>query len=172
MAGVSLLAATSVQAILPLQNVPAGTYDIHFRLAERPNCGFGVVGYETGVGCGARPGDPANPDFVVSIVLDPSQPSGFGPNIMLGGVFNSNGGFFDPPNRRIQILEAWYSDKDGRRTVNIPELTPRYDENEAAWVRAYVPEPASWGMMVIGFGVLGAVARRRRSGETAATQTG
>ena len=36
------------------------------------------------------------------------------------------------------------------------------------FLASVVPEPASWGMMIAGFGMIGATARRRRLADTAA----
>jgi hypothetical protein len=57
-------------------------------------------------------------------------------------------------------LELNYGDTiDGRGTLN----SLKHADDIAPIIQASVPEPASWAMMLVGFGGLGALLRRRRS---------
>ncbi len=50
-------------------------------------------------------------------------------------------------------------------TIDPPDgASPRYDRYDGTYTAVAVPEPATWALMIVGFGGLGAVLRRRREG--------
>lgn len=64
----------------------------------------------------------------------------------------NRGGFLDATNTiRVQLAE------------DLPEEVKATLREELVSARSLVPEPASWAMMIAGFGLVGAVARRRRA---------
>jgi hypothetical protein len=69
----------------------------------------------------------------------------------------ANGG--TPASAETALLSAISS---GRAYLNIHTSTFGGGEIRGFLV-AVVPEPASWAMMLLGFGAIGVVARRRRS---------
>jgi len=77
---------------------------------------------------------------------------------------------------RLAVVRATFGATDAANTFNIqfsPEATPELQQTLAQSLLVAdgsaiapsmsVPEPASWAMMILGFGCLGAMARRRRA---------
>lgn len=56
---------------------------------------------------------------------------------------------------------------DGTGTLSLSVADTGYFDNAGSFSVTSVPEPAAWLMMIVGFGAIGAVARRRRGTERA-----
>jgi hypothetical protein len=68
----------------------------------------------------------------------------------------NRGGFFDATNTAQVVLSA-----------SLPQETVQTLLNNVVTARSLVPEPSSWAMLIAGFGLIGAMARRRRAVLTA-----
>lgn len=106
--------------------------------------GFGLSGAKycnTGVGALEAiggPGDSGGPNFVNGQIA----------SITEGGL----------------TLGTAYGDIDGKLNGSFGEFNALVPvANQIAWIQSVVPEPSSWALMIIGFGVVGASARRTRS---------
>ena len=83
--------------------------------------------------------------------------------LLQGTVTDTNGSvsvnFQDP-------LTQLVSSTGGMFTVTVPTFVGLTPNNTPVWVsakfQAAVPEPATWGMMLLGFGAMGMAMRRRR----------
>jgi len=150
----------------------AGTYKFSFvqdqytafnRFSSATNCNIAGGNCRTGFENSVRwtlDGDNLNP-FKFG---DGNASGGMGPQTTTGGyylnaatsfansgVFTSNFTFASPVTLKAFIFDDNLSDNSGGISLNIAR-TPD----------TAVPEPASWAMLIAGFGLIGAVMRRRR----------
>jgi hypothetical protein len=80
-------------------------------------------------------------------------------------VLFSSGGSFMPNVYCLQANGACIDNAgpgEGLLVYNVSTRTPRAGNIEFANASAAVPEPATWGMMLLGFGMVGAGMRRRK----------
>jgi len=136
--------------------------------STRINTGFGDVRFECradggpGPDCTGITGGVYNRQAYVvtgALVPDLASLSFFGTVAMEAGIFKLGDGpavaFIDP----VISLPAAYLNGGG----NAANFQVNYSPN----LLGGVPEPASWAMLIAGFGLIGAVARRRRMVRTA-----
>lgn len=105
-------------------------------------------------------------------------------NGTLTGVYNPNTFTFVPGGNSILFQSGHYSLSDFNWTRGLSNIVGTYSATDTSYDRvtnpgsgldysgsfaisAAVPEPATWGMMILGFGVLGAGLRARRSARLA-----
>jgi hypothetical protein len=85
-------------------------------------------------------------------LLEAMSASAFRRALAGGGLSNFSEGFVSLPNPPVK---AWY----GLVDFNDEAPAGRYFFDNFA----YVPEPATWGMMIVGFGLIGSALRRREA---------
>ena len=121
---------------------------------------FDLTGYN--VATSAFTGRFSADNGIVSISLNGSTIAGSGGNFTTWTNFSSAGGVF---NAGVNVLQFTVTNF-GQPTGNPSGLRVEFLSSETG-VGA-IPEPAAWAMLIAGFGLVGAVARRRRSLTTAA----
>lgn len=96
------------------------------------------------------------------------QIGGDGPITGLSGdmVWTSTGQFFGYDGGTIDLIDGLY----GRLTVSDITVTPVSDPNLFTQGTLAIPEPATWMMLLLGAGLLGAELRRRRQSPVAELQ--
>ncbi len=110
----------------------------NFGLSGAKFCNTGVGALEAGAG----PGDSGGPGFVNGQIASITETG-----LSLGK------GFGDIDN----VLNGSF----GEFTAYVPVAS------QSAWINSVVPEPSSWALMMAGFGVVGASARRARRRQAA-----
>lgn len=160
----AMLASLALPAAAVTLNPPDGSTDIHFvTLREPKTCaGFGVKDVHVGVVCEPEPGDPGGSLWRVNVAIFPVGPK-FPATINLWGIKPSDSPWSgDDRDKRNIILFAWWT-KDNVRTTEITSLEPvKDDKGNIVSFYHVVPEPATWALMVAGFGIVGAGMRRQR----------
>ena len=190
-AAFSVAGAAHASVIPVLQSVvdEAGLFRFTYQASLAPDAGltngsqfviFDFAGFAGGLAS-------ADPRFTATSQNTTSGyglPPGFNddaliPNLVFtwnGGAFHTSGGpFAGPTNFTISALSTFSGmqmDAYGAFTVinNGPAQgsLALNSGSTAVPLAAAVPEPASWAMMIIGFGGVGALMRRRREAPTAA----
>ncbi len=81
----------------------------------------------------------------------------------IGGGGDSGSSYFvDGKIAAVHSFALWYrSDESNNRFGQLKGAVPIYEHLN--FIASSVPEPATWGMMIVGFGLVGAVTRRRRA---------
>ncbi len=92
---------------------------------------------------------------------------GNGPVQSTATYFNSTGGFSGWRAERFIFTAAGASEVLSFLAVGHPDGVPPFSLLDGVSASA-VPEPASWAMLIAGFGLVGATARRRRTNAVAA----
>jgi hypothetical protein len=154
--GFSLLLAAPAAAVTEVP-LPLGADNVEFQFAPgtcRDNISLGHIGgsVATYTYRGCR-NDTLRIDFVYN-----DQPTGMG----LFGVFEE-GSPQTIGRKNIIIIDAWWTKGTNSKGEGIfyQEIWPRGTSGKTGYVMT-VPEPASWGLMLGGFGLVGAALRRQR----------
>ena len=121
--------------------------------------GFDLTGFN--VSTSAFTGRFSADNGIVSISLNGNAIAGSGGNFTTWTDFSSTGGIF---NAGVNLLQFTVTNF-GQQSGNPSGLRVEFLSSETG-VNA-VPEPKSWAMLIAGFGLVGAAARRRRSALTA-----
>jgi hypothetical protein len=94
-------------------------------------------------------------------MLDGLTPLGTGVEVPNGSGAGSFWGFItDAPFTSVQLVKGTQVGNENDERYNLDDLRLALPGGS---VTPAVPEPASWALMVIGFGFLGALLRRRES---------
>ncbi|MDO9430478.1 MAG: PEPxxWA-CTERM sorting domain-containing protein, partial [Phenylobacterium sp.] len=86
------------------------------------------------------------------------------PSVTLSGTQISNGGTLFPTtgDQSLAYRVNFYFGGDVAKSVTLQSIGQNAYESDG-WAVSAVPEPATWAMMITGFGLAGAAIRRRRN---------
>lgn len=107
--------------------------------------------------------------FIFDNVLWPDNgPVVSNPGLFFSGASGAEYNFFSDDATTYELYTAWPGVGYGDHSVGVISLAEAPPSNPFSDLGNGVPEPATWTMMILGFGAVGATMRRRRGQATLA----
>lgn len=109
----------------------------------------------------ATPGDSGAPHFQNGKIVGVTS-FGLSSTFLYESQFACGAGFLDPSHSASSCTNSSFGE------IGVDTRVSSYYDFISSHITTHVPEPATWAMMIGGFGLIGTAQRRRRSGTATA----